>query len=134
MRPLFYHLCALGACLSLGCASVKSFSLTQVPADRSRPIQAQADDWSFLGINFSNDFVSEIQPKLLEQCPHGDVRGVLTKQESTLWILFLNREITATAYCVSPQRAEARSAEPAAPVEPSEPAEPAAPAAATEGG
>jgi hypothetical protein len=111
--------CLAAAALLLaqgGCTTLKSFSLTQVPADRSHRIEASASSGGLFGIFFSNDFVDELTADLTQQCPNGRVTGVLTKQESTLYVIWVSRKLTATAYCL-----------PAAPPSFSSPGLPAAP-------
>jgi hypothetical protein len=84
----------------LGCTSLQSVSVTQIPSDRSRPIHAAVSNTALLGIHFDNDFVGELTEDLMRQCPHGRVTGILTKQESSLYIIVQTRRVVATAYCV----------------------------------
>jgi hypothetical protein len=46
------------------CTSLQSVSLTQIPADRSRPVKAEVSNTAFLGIHYNNDFVSSLTPQL----------------------------------------------------------------------
>ncbi len=83
-----------------GCTSLQSVSLTQVPTDRGHPVHAQVSDTALLGIHFDNDFVEDLTPQLLAQCPHGRLTGLLTKQESSLYVVVVTRRVIATGYCV----------------------------------
>jgi len=92
---------ALPALLALaGCTSLQSVSVTQVPADRGRPVRAEVSNTAFLGIHFDNDFLNDLTPQLLAQCPHGRITGLLTKQESSLYVIVATRRVIATGYCV----------------------------------
>lgn len=84
-----------------GCASLGSVSVTQVPADRSRPISAESHDWTVFGLAGDNDYADEVPRQLLAQCPRGKVTGVLTKSESKLWVFVARRRVTAQAFCVA---------------------------------
>jgi hypothetical protein len=84
----------------LGCTSLQSVSITQIPSDRSRPLHAEVSNTALLGIHFDNDFVGELTDDLMRQCPHGKVTGILTKQESSLYVIVQTRRVIATAYCV----------------------------------
>ena len=102
MRPAHRFLGLLGFLalpILAGCTSLQSVSLTQVPGDRSRPLHAEVSDTAFLGIHFDNDFVEPLQTELMRQCPHGKVTGILTKQESSFYVVVQTRRVIATAYC-----------------------------------
>ncbi|MCL9782296.1 hypothetical protein M9194_12750 [Vibrio sp. S4M6] len=82
-----------------GCVQLNTVSLTSVPAQRGQQIAASASDWNFIGINFNNDIVNEAVANLKKQCPKGNIEGVLTKHQTTGYVLFFKREIIATGYC-----------------------------------
>jgi hypothetical protein len=82
------------------CTSLQSVSVTQIPSDRSRPLHAEVSNTALLGIHFDNDFVRELTSDLMRQCPRGKVTGILTKQESTLYVIVQTRRVVATGYCV----------------------------------
>lgn len=82
------------------CTSLQSVSVTQIPSDRSRPLHAEVSNTALLGIHFDNDFVQELTADLMRQCPHGRVTGILTKQESSLYVVVQTRRVIATGYCV----------------------------------
>jgi len=82
-----------------GCVSLNSVSLTQVPNDRNNLISSTAHDWLFLGFTSQNDFVEEAVNGLKEQCKGGKLTGILTKHQTTAYVLVFKREIIASGYC-----------------------------------
>ena len=88
------------ACLSLNaCVNLHSVSLTQIPEARSNTVTATSDDWNFLGLAFSNDFIDVAIMDLKSQCIGGKLEGILTKHQSTAYFLVFKREVIATGYC-----------------------------------
>lgn len=85
----------LGACTSL-----QSVSVTQIPQDRGRPVRAEVSNTALFGLHFDNDFLDDLTPQLMSQCPHGRITGLLTKQESSLYVIVATRRVIATGYCV----------------------------------
>lgn len=85
-----------------GCVHLNSVSQTQIPSERGKTVRAEASRFIFLGFNFDNDYVDSITSKLRSQCPSGAVRGILTKDESINYFLFIfhSRRITAEGFCV----------------------------------
>jgi hypothetical protein len=104
IRDRASSLALLLALLALGllpaCTSLQSVSLTQVPTDRSRPLRAEVDNTAFLGIHFDNDFLDDLMPQLMRQCPRGRITGLLTKQENSAYVIVATRRVIATGYCV----------------------------------
>jgi len=97
-------LIAILACLSVfsgACASLQSVSMTQVPTDRSHPIEANSSSWGLFGIFFTNSFADDAVKELQGKCPNGRITGVFTKQESRFYLLVLERKVLATAFCES---------------------------------
>ncbi|MES2745294.1 MAG: hypothetical protein V4655_07695 [Bdellovibrionota bacterium] len=86
-----------------GCAYTSAVSLTNIPAQRDKPVEVSVKRWIFLGFNFDNDQVNEIIPKLKEKCPNGSVRGILTKDLTKAYFLAFiwARETIAKGYCVT---------------------------------
>jgi hypothetical protein len=84
------------------CASINSVSLTSIPAKRGTEIKAEASRTIFLGFNFDNDYVNQMTADLKSQCVDGQVRGILTKDETIDYFLFIvyKRKVTATGYCL----------------------------------
>jgi hypothetical protein len=97
-----------------GCTSLQSVSVTQIPTDRSRPVRAEVTNTALLGIHFDNDFLDDLTPELLRQCPHGRITGLLTKQESSLYVIVSTRRVIASGYCVYDQSPVASTASVAA--------------------
>ena len=73
--------------LSTGCVHMRSMSTTSVPAERSKPVEAE-------GYNLPKE--------LAEQCPNGRVEGILTKHENIMYFpLFAHAvRVTASGFCV----------------------------------
>ena len=89
------------------CTALQSVSVTQIPTDRSRPVRAEVTNTALLGIHFDNDFLEDLTPDLLRQCPHGRITGILTKQESSLYVVVATRRVIATGFCVYDSPAQA---------------------------
>ncbi|MEZ9905979.1 hypothetical protein AB4343_14185 [Vibrio breoganii] len=92
-------LLAIAAVSLSGCVGLNTVSLTSVPAQRDQAVTASASDWNFIGINFNNDIVDEAVTNLKQQCTDGKIEGVMTKHQTTGYVLFFKREIIATGYC-----------------------------------
>jgi hypothetical protein len=93
-------LVCLGSLVLSSCASLESVSLTQIPMERTKRVTASVDKFIFLAFNFNNDYVDELSNKLKEQCTGGQVKGILTKDELTSYVIAHTRKITASGYCV----------------------------------
>ncbi len=85
--------------LATSCALLNTVSVTSIPANRAKPVTAEAHDWVILGLNFENGFVDTVRDKLREQCPNGKVSGILTKYEHVSYFLWYKRSVSATGYC-----------------------------------
>ena len=96
--------------LLAGCTALQSVSVTQIPTDRSRPLRAEVTNTALLGIHFDNDFLDDLTPELMRQCPHGRITGLLTKQESSLYVIVATRRVIATGYRVYDQAPAAPAA------------------------
>lgn len=83
-----------------GCVHMASVSLTQIPAERSKPVEAQVSKFVFLGFNFDNSYVDEISYKLQSQCPDGRIEGLLTEFNTTGYVLFFDHVVKAKGFCV----------------------------------
>ena len=102
MRQLLFRLSCLSVLLSsIGCASLQSVSLTQVPADRRNEVSTTVDSWGVLGIFFNNDFADEARVELQAQCPNGDVKGIFTSYETYNYLFVYKREVQASGFCVA---------------------------------
>ncbi len=82
-----------------GCVHLNSVSLTQIPSDKGSLISASANDWLFLGLTTQNDFVDEAIDNLKSQCTKGKLTGVLTKFQTTAYVLVFKREVIVSGYC-----------------------------------
>jgi hypothetical protein len=102
MNTLFVRglLAAVVLQFGAGCASLQSVSVTNIPHERGRPIQATENNVAFLGIHFDNDFADAVPEELRRQCPSGKVTGIYAKYETTWYVLIENRSVTAHGYCV----------------------------------
>ena len=95
----------------VGCAHINSVSLTPIPAQRSHPVKAEVSKTIFLAFNFDNDYINPLVDDLKSQCPNGVVSGILTKDETTGYLIVFVKHVTATGFCSVGQA----SAEPVAP-------------------
>jgi hypothetical protein len=95
-------LLALSSLLLSGCTSLRTVSLTTIPAQRNNVVKAEASKLIFLGFNFDNDFVDDMEAQLKRQCQNGVVTGILTKEEVVDYFLFIvySHKVNATGYCV----------------------------------
>ena len=101
MRKSFKSCVCAGLVLILtGCASLHSVSLTQVPKVRQAEVSAKVHSWNFLGIAFDNDFADEARRRLRDQCPGGDIQGIMTTYETYNYVLMIKREVRARGFCV----------------------------------
>lgn len=87
-----------------GCAYLQSVSTTPVPQERTNVVQAESYRFIFLLLNFNNNYVDEMVSQLAEQCPNGQVKGILTKNESIMYfpIIAHASRVTAKGYCIKP--------------------------------
>lgn len=90
-------------CLT-GCAALHSVSITEIPQNRNRRVEAEVSKFIFLAFNFDNDYIAEILDKLKRQCKGGKVEGILTKDESYNYFLAHKRVIKANGYCIRTPR------------------------------
>jgi hypothetical protein len=109
MKSLIAILLVAGIMMS-GCASINSVSLTPIPTQRKTSVRTEKSKIIFLGFNFDNDFVDDAVEDLKTQCPNGQVTGLLTKDETVLYFLFIvwKKKITATGYCVAMEKNKKR--------------------------
>lgn len=87
---------------TLRCVQLQSIAINSQPApeERVKKIIAQADKLFFLGFNFDNDFLEEAPKKLLEQCPDGKIKGIVSKFETVHYFFFTKFVVKASGYCV----------------------------------
>jgi hypothetical protein len=84
-----------------GCVSLNSVSLTQLPEKREHLVTASASDILFLGFTTQNDFVDEAVESLKAKCSGGKLTGILTKHQTTSYVLVFKREVIASGYCTT---------------------------------
>ena len=84
------------------CVTLNTVSLTQVPKQRGRVVQAEGSRVIFLGLSFDNKFVDGMVDDLKDQCRNGRVTGILTKDEVVNYFLYLvlKRRVVASGYCI----------------------------------
>lgn len=97
--------------MTTGCASLRSVSVTSIPQNRNEPVVATVSKWIFLGLNFDNDYVDELTTKLRQNCD-GKVSGLMTKYETTFYLIVSKDQITATGYCVDSKRSRSAANSP----------------------
>ena len=87
---------------AVGCTHLHSLSVTTIPDDRSRPVEATGERIVVLGINPNNDYADEVVSDLAQQCPDGRVSGVMTRYERALVvpIFAYAHRVRATGYCL----------------------------------
>lgn len=90
---------AILALIMTGCVHLNSVSLTQIPSEKGQLVSASAHDWVFLGLTSQNDFVDEAVANLKNECPNGKLTGILTKHQTTAYLLVFKREVIASGYC-----------------------------------
>ncbi len=103
MSKLLKLSCIIGLSYALNaCTYTNAVSLTNTPADRKQPVSASVKKNIFLGFNFDNDQVQTLTTSLKEKCQGGEVKGILTKDVTTLYLfgIFWARETIASGYCV----------------------------------
>lgn len=85
------------------CAYVASVSQTSIPKDKSKMVEAKVTNNIIFLFNFNNDYIDDLTKQLMDQCPNGSVKGILTKDENITYfpIIFHRNVITAKGYCVS---------------------------------
>lgn len=98
LKAAFAAICIV---LLSSCAAIQSVSLTPIPAKKGKKVEAVVSKTIVLSMNFNNDFVDEIVENLKRQCPGGVVSGILTKDETFNYFLYLvyTRKVTATGFC-----------------------------------
>ena len=101
MGHLKFIFCLTICSLTLGCASLASVSLTDIPANRSHPVSAEAIKWIFLSISFDNDFVYDLTSQLKKKCPGGLVTGVTTQHTVNSYPFLSRLYVEARGYCLA---------------------------------
>lgn len=84
------------------CASVNSVSQTSIPKNKSNIVKAKVEKNIIFLMNFNNDYIDNLTQQLMNQCPNGSVKGILTKDENFVYfpIIFHKSVISAEGYCI----------------------------------
>ncbi|MBF0441314.1 MAG: hypothetical protein HQK54_05365 [Oligoflexales bacterium] len=87
-----------------GCMTVDSISVSQIPqqSERKGRISSHASRPVILLIPFGTSYVEQAQERLIAQCPHGAIEGVLAKYQTTNYFLGLIylAEVEMEGYCI----------------------------------
>ena len=64
-------------------------------------VEATVKKYIVLGFSFDNDDVLQLTHKLQDKCPSGAIRGIMTEDLTTLYLLFFfwARETHAQGFC-----------------------------------
>jgi hypothetical protein len=83
------------------CVSLHSISINSQPdgQERSNPINAEVSKLIFLGLNFNNDFLDEVPKKLMDSCPGGKIKGIVTRYETVSYVFFYRFVVKAKGFC-----------------------------------
>lgn len=103
LLPKWFVVLAWSSMIS-SCVSLRSVSLTAVPAGRDSVVQAKESEFIVFGIATNNDFVDDVARTLARQCQGGRIQGILTKHFQTIYIYWLleKRTVEARGYCSLP--------------------------------
>ena len=84
------------------CSHLSSVSQTSIPKDKSKVVEARVENNIIFLFNFNNDYVDGLTQSLMNQCPNGSVKGILTKDENITYfpMVFHKNVVTAKGYCV----------------------------------
>ena len=101
LKKLIAAVVAMGALSS--CASINSVSLTSIPPQAGHIVTSERSKLIILGLSFDNDYINGMVDDLKSKCPGGQIKGILTKDETYDYFLFLvfSRKVTATGHCLS---------------------------------
>lgn len=104
-----FLIATLAALSFSSCVHLNSVSQTQIPANRTNRVEAEADRWIIFFFNFDNDYVDRVSDRLRKECPGGRITGILTKDERTNYFigLVMKRRVSAAGYCEKGGREEA---------------------------
>ena len=88
------------------CSHLNSVSQTGIPTDRTNLVEASVERGIIFLFNFDNNYIDELTKLLMDKCPQGSVKGILTKDETITYfpLVYHKSIVTATGYCVSNKR------------------------------
>ena len=83
------------------CVSLQSISINSQPEGQERlnPISTEVSKLIFLGLNFDNDFLNEVPKKLMDSCPGGKIKGIVTRFETVSYLIFFRFVVKAQGFC-----------------------------------
>ncbi len=83
------------------CVSLQSISINSQPdgQERVNPVSAEVSKLIFLGLNFDNDFLNEVPKKLMDSCPGGKIKGIVTRFETVSYLIFHRFVVKAQGFC-----------------------------------
>jgi hypothetical protein len=81
--------------------SLQSISINSQPdgQERVNPVSAEVSKLIFLGLNFDNDFLNEVPKKLMDSCPGGKIKGIVTRFETVSYLIFHRFVVKAQGFC-----------------------------------
>lgn len=93
------------------CSHLSSVSQTSIPAKKGRVVEARVERNIIFLFNFNNDYVDALTQKLMDQCPRGSVKGILTKDEDIVYfpLVFHKNVVTAKGFCVETTKKRKRN-------------------------
>lgn len=88
------------------CSHLNSVSQTSIPKDRTNLVEASVERNIIFLFNFDNNYIDELTGLLMNKCPKGSVKGILTKDETITYfpVVYSKSIVTAKGYCVSNKR------------------------------
>ena len=83
------------------CVTLHSISINSQPdgQERGKPVSANVSKFIFLYFNFNNDFLDEVPKKLMESCPDGKIKGIVTRYETVSYFFFHRFVVKAQGFC-----------------------------------
>lgn len=94
--------------VAFGCTSVQSLSVSQIPerGERKNRIKASASRPIIFLIPFGTSHLDEAHERLAEQCPRGQIEGVLSKSQISDYFLtlVLVHKVELEGYCTNRQK------------------------------
>jgi hypothetical protein len=105
MKVIHMLVALIFSSIIVSCASLNSVSVTPIPAERNKVVEVEKSRWIIFFLNFDNDYVDSAVTDLKSQCSKGKVSGILTKDETYTYFLFVSKRVLkARGYCVPYKR------------------------------
>ena len=100
------------AYLLIGCVTVDSVSISQIPekSQRRQKIVSESSSPIIFLIPFGSDYVERAHEEFLSKCPKGAIEGVVSKHENTRYFgsLVSSASLRLQGYCVAEQKPTGR--------------------------